>query len=787
MKIARRIRRERIVRRTLEISLGLLVISFLVSTPASAVKIGDSDAFSHSDSQTESSFSTRYAESSGYFSENLGQIPDTSIRYYARMLDGYIGLATDRISVWTSSMIRTDVLIFDDSQRDSPQAVEMVGHSTNYFLGDRGTFTDVKNYRKVLYSELWPGVDLLLTSPQTGVACELRIEDGIDCTRIADSLDESNSAMKSLIKHAALTIDRSIQFDLVDIVCSQYRVQQDSGLLFSMFLGGSDRDQAKAITRDGSGNLYITGLTSSLDFPVLNELMALQGDQDVFVTKINQSGGLVYSTYIGGSSATVGIIARDEGADIAVDVDGNAYVTGNTRSDDFPTVNAWDPDLTSGEYADDEGDAFLLKLNSTGNGIIYSTYFGGGSGDQGTSVVVDNVGNAYMSGSTRSDSFPLMNPIYDSNAGMHDGFIMCLSAAGDSLLFSTFLGGTGMDAVDDLALDSSGNLIATGYTGGGLSIIGQLFTTHAGGSDAFVVKIDSSWQVVYSTYLGGDGNDRGESVCVDDVGNVYVTGWTESANFPIENEVHETGTYDGAADCFVTIISETGSSLLLSTLFGGSGSDIGTSISVDVRGNVFIAGETASTDFPTSFPTEYEQYSGGTDAFILKMNLNYILYSTYVGGSDRDVAESIAVDSYNNTYICGYTRSADFPGPGLTDYVDGFDGFVFGIHLVDSPIRPPTDPSPRPSMEDMVLIVGATSSVVVMAVVVLFIRKLNQDRTQMAMDAAMDRIADPDWNYPGESPDGAEPIGPEPDWNYPGESPDGAEPIGPEPDWNYPG
>ncbi|MHA2064745.1 MAG: SBBP repeat-containing protein, partial [Candidatus Thorarchaeota archaeon] len=246
-------------------------------------------------------------------------------------------------------------------------------------------------------------------------------------------------------------------------------------------------------------NLYITGKTYSSNFPVFNAYdSTYNAGEDVFVTKMDQNGIIAYSTYIGGSVATMTSAQPHEiGNDITVDADGNVYVAGNTKSDDFPRVNPMfsypeNQSILRGEYNEAEGDAFVLKLNSTGH-IEYSTYFGGTNGDLATSIALDVAGNIYIGGRTSSDDLPLVNPIDTANnLGNYDGFISCISADGSTILFSTFFGGSQNEIVNDIAIDDSGSLIAIGNTLGGLSLINPIYSSYGGGGvyDAFVLKID---------------------------------------------------------------------------------------------------------------------------------------------------------------------------------------------------------------------------------------------------------------------------------------------------------
>jgi hypothetical protein len=244
---------------------------------------------------------------------------------------------------------------------------------------------------------------------------------------------------------------------------------------------------------------------------------------------------LSYSTYLGGRTA-------DDGYGIAVDAAGNAYITGNTTSSNFPTRNPLQPRLGSQQNFD----VYVAKLNSTGTALIYSTYLGGKQFDRGEGIAVDGAGNAYVTGITGSTNFPTKTPFQAQNAGGTDAFMAKLNATGSALLYSTYLGGSGRDNSHAIAVDSAGNAYVTGDTASADFRLANPFQSIlAGTTDAFVAKIDPSVagaaSLVYSTFLGGstDYNNKGLGIAVDSLGNAYVTGYTGS-NFPTTAGAYQT-------------------------------------------------------------------------------------------------------------------------------------------------------------------------------------------------------------------------------------------------------
>jgi hypothetical protein len=388
-----------------------------------------------------------------------------------------------------------------------------------------------------------------------------------------------------------------------------------SALVYSTYLGGSGGDGGYGIAVDSSGNAYITGQTSSTNFPTMSPLQPSIGGgyYDAFVAKLNATGSaLVYSTYLGGSGA-------DWGYSVAVDSSGNAYVTGYTGSANFPTMNPLQPASGSNGV---NGDAFLAKFDSTGSALVYSTYLGGSGFDEGLAVAADNFGNAYVTGLSDSTDFPTMNPLQPTCGGNGCAFVAKLNPTGSALLYSTYLGGSGGDAGQGIAVDSLGNAYVTGWTAStNFPTMNPLQPANAGGgADAFVTKLNPAGSaLVYSTYLGGSGTDFAVGIAVDSVGNAYVTGFTASTNFPTMSPL-QPSFGGGYYDAFVAKLNATGSALVYSTYLGGSLDDNGTGVAVDSSGNAYVTGYTLSTDFPTMNPLQPTNADGGRYvAFVAKI------------------------------------------------------------------------------------------------------------------------------------------------------------------------
>ena len=320
---------------------------------------------------------------------------------------------------------------------------------------------------------------------------------------------------------------------------------EGSALVYSTYLGGSydfcdgfgscASDDGLGIAVDTAGNAYVVGTTYSSSFPTVNAIQPmLRGFRDAFVAKLNAAGSaLVYSTYLGGSDVSwcdeegACYFRGDYAVGIAVDGEGNAYITGTTPSSDFPTANALQSTLAG------DSDAFVAKLNAAGSALVYSTFLGGSSREDGRGIAVDNSGNAYVTGRTDSSDFPVVNAAQPALAGYLDAFVTKLNPAGSTLVYSTYLGGSGSDAGYGVAVDSAGNAYVAGSTESLNFPTVNSLQSMGGFSDAFMTKLDAVGSaVVYSTYLGGAKEDDGLAIAVDVSGNAYVTGITYSANFP---------------------------------------------------------------------------------------------------------------------------------------------------------------------------------------------------------------------------------------------------------------
>jgi hypothetical protein len=321
-----------------------------------------------------------------------------------------------------------------------------------------------------------------------------------------------------------------------------------TALVYSTYIGGSGDEVGRGIAVDGSGNAYVTGTTSSTNYPVTPGAFQTTkgGGEDVFVTKLNATGtALVYSTYIGGSDS-------DGGYAIAVDGSGNAYVTGTTSSTNYPvTPGAFQ--TTNGGWGD--VDVFVTKLNATGTALVYSTYIGGSDNDYGNAIAVDGSGNAYVTGETNSRNYDVTPRAFQTtNGGYRDVFVTKLNATGTALVYSTYIGGGDNEVGFGIAVDGSGYAYVTGYTSSTDYDVtpGAFQTTKEGYWDVFVTKLNATGTaLVYSTYIGGSWYDEGYGIAVDGSGYAYVTGETDSPDYDVTPGAFQP-TNGGDWDIFVT-------------------------------------------------------------------------------------------------------------------------------------------------------------------------------------------------------------------------------------------
>jgi len=595
---------------------------------------------------------------------------------------------------------------------------ELPGYVNYYLPGCPEGITNLKTYRVVRVRDVYPGIDWVfrydadgnlhhefVIKPE-GNPDEIKLkvkwadvklsDDGSEIilsTPVGDVLDGSIYAYEGdkRVRVNYVFDDGLLAYDVRGWSRNENLViDPPLARLWATYYGGNDYDYPYSVATDPQGNVYVVGLTPSTDFPVYDPgggayfqgTIGSSNYYDAFILKFNSSGVRLWATYYGGSD-------WDVASSVATDSQGNVYVVGWTSSTNFPL---YDP--SGGAYFQGSlavgSDAFILKFNSSG-ARLWATYYGGSDNDYAISVATDPQGNVYVVGYTLSTDFPVYNPgggacYQGSKAGGYDAFILKFNSSG-ARLWATYYGGSDEDRAHSVATDPQGNVYVVGYTlstdfpvynpGGGAYYQGD----DSGHSDAFILKFNSSGARLWATYYGGVGyNDNARSVATDPQGNVYVVGWTASPDFPVYDPgggAYYQGSFAGFYDAFILKFNSSGVRLW-ATYYGGNDWDDAYSVATDPQGNVYVVGETWSTDFPVYDPGSGAYYqgskAGGYDAFILKFNSSGVrLWATYYGGSDWDEASSVATDPQGNVYVVGRTGSIDFPlyNPGGGAYYQG--------------------------------------------------------------------------------------------------------------------
>ena len=582
------------------------------------------------------------------------------------------------------------------------QAAEM-----NFFRGDSASWrTGVPAHKSIRYERLWPGIDLVLKAEGPHLKYEFRVAAGHDPNEIrffyegADTFVNEAGQIEVTTPVGGFVDERPYAYQVVAgerfAVPASYSETARSGdaaaygfqlgaydplypiiidpavLVYAGYIGGSAQDEAYGVDVDADGNAYIVGTTESseMTFPVTvgPQLTFDNRTSDVFVAKVDATGTrLIYAGYVGGTFF-------DHGEDIAVDSAGNAYITGWTRSNDFPAVGPRDSSHSGRK------DSFVAKISADGTQLIYSGYIGGNQEDEGHGIDIDGDGNAYLVGRTQSSqtTFPVLGgPDLTFNGGNSDAFVAKVDSGGE-LAYAGYIGGAAFDSGLGIVAGPQQNAFVTGYTKSTAEtfpVVGGPQPELSGAEDAFVSKVSADGRsLVYAGYLGGPLADRGHGIGIDAAGNAYIAGLTSSppdTNFPAT--VGPSLEFGGLVDAFVAKISADGGTVLYAGYIGGLTDDRANAIAVDALGNVFVCGSTLSDQqsFPVSVGPDLT-WDGGREAFVAKVNASGrgLDFATYIGDVGDERARDIAVDPRGTAYVVGGTSSpvAEFPtgGPDLS-------------------------------------------------------------------------------------------------------------------------
>ena len=662
------------------------------------------------------------------FIANVGQL-DPEVEFLVQGAQHDIFFTPDEI-VFSKFQVSNDetlshqvkVSFADSNPNPTIEAVAPLPGVANFITGDDPSqwHENIPTYQGIAYQNLYDGIDLIYRGDGGELKSEFIVNPGVDPGQIR--MNYQGSDRLNIREDGALVIEtpfgelvESAPYLYQDIngervtVTGAYQLYSNAQVGFTIgdydrshplaidptleyinYFGGSGSESANDIAVDESGNIYLLGSTSSTEFPGTNQTTSPRSGSKVFISKFSNNGTLLYTTLIGGN------LGSNSGQGIALDRNGNAYVTGYTNSSEFPTLNAFqstssrDPNILGGFV----GDAFITKLSNTGS-LVFSTLLGGMGNDAGNSIATDNNGNVWITGNTLSSDFPTLNAVQNTYGGsdqswldfqtpLGDAFVTKLSSEG-SLLYSTFLGGSAAESGRGIAVDSEGNAYVTGITSSdNFPLLNPLQSQRGGLEDAFITKLSPEGQLIYSTYLGGDRREGGESIAVDENQNIYITGTTNlfppprlqlgipPTNLSIPPESSNIGR---SLTAFVSKLSSDGNRLIYSTLLGASRDDTAREMVVDRNGHAYVIGTTNSAFFPTinAFQERFNNDPLGqpaepvlfpaTDAFVAKFSPdgNRLEYSSYLGGTGADRGNGIALDNAGNIYITGTTRSVDIP------------------------------------------------------------------------------------------------------------------------------
>jgi hypothetical protein len=603
----------------------------------------------------------------------------------------------------------------------------------SYFIGNDPAQwrSAVPVWRGARYVDLYPGVTLELSGAGRELAWRLSARPDADLTNVrlriegADSVALQDGRLLIAVAGGRLSLAPEASFPLpVEVAgaggaAGQLLIPADlpaaaapaaapsddpASLAYSTYLGpGGGDEMCDAIAVDNAGRAYVTGNTTSASFPVTPGAFdtTYTLGQEAFVARFNAAGSkLEYATFLGGSDWEY---ATPRCA-IAIDPAGRAYVAGETDSSDFPTTaGAYDTTFNGGNVA---GDAFVARLNATGTVLEFATYLGGSRDDDIAALALDDQGRAYVAGSTNSPNFPALNGPDATFNGDWDGFAARLSANGSALEFSTFLGGKGQDSATGIAVESSYRTSVVGLTASGdfPTTPGAFDRSFGAPSDAFLVRLSPSGGArEVSTFLGGQGSERGATLALDRTGRAYIALSTQSADVPTTPGALDTS-LGGSYDCYVARMSASASSLEYGTYLGGSGIECYgyTAIAVDRNGRAVVAGNVladSAADFPVTakaFDTSFND--GWDDAFVALLNASgsALEYSTFLGGKDDEGGRSVVLDAVGHAFVTGDTYSDNFPTTaGAFDLTSGWpdtrDHFISKLTVA----APPTVLAPR--------------------------------------------------------------------------------------------
>ncbi|MHA1908635.1 MAG: SBBP repeat-containing protein [Candidatus Thorarchaeota archaeon] len=625
------------------------------------------------------------------FFDNSGQILDTEVSYLASLSNGVVGLGPNGLTIWLHGGLIPIRISFEGNSLIEPKGQMKSNFQIAYIGNQNGQTKQTNTYSSILYENLWPDVDLsfqisrnclegnlLFGSQASRENIGLRIWDG----HISDTSGSNFSIISDNREPLELNLNQGFSDDLyfskiddssMSLIVSDNWNSGETTLDFSIvtaFLDETYLEDASSIAMDLEGNVYVAGTITFISETMLGVTTV---SSDCFVFKVSSDGSdILYATIIGGTE-------DDYAESLTVDTMGRVYLVGGTKSSDFPVVNPYSENI-GGSL-----DAFVLRLNDDGQTIDYATFLGGEDIDRAFGITVDASGQAIITGQTASRGFPTMNAIQSFHGGGYlDSFLTKLSAQGDSVIFSTYFGGSRSDFGRAVTVDSDGNIHVTGTTwSDDFRVYRASDYVYNGHQDCFVLKLSSSGSdLQYSTFIGGSWIDQGESISVDSDGIVHIAGTTFSNDFPVVDSYDST--YNGGGDCFIIRLDENSSTVSYSSFLGGESRDVASQLYIDSMSFVYIIGTTYSVDFPTT-NTHSSSNSVPPDCFVSKLTDTGqdLLFSTYIAGTGFDYGKSIFVSDEGYIYVAGSSNSTDLQesytyNASISEIYDSV--FVYKLH-----------------------------------------------------------------------------------------------------------
>jgi hypothetical protein len=644
------------------------------------------------------------------FEANQGQW-DSSVRYRARSGGLNLSLTQSGPVVAPANAPGLGISLAGSNPAPVIEGLDPLAARTDYFVGARaGWHTGIANYARVRYRAVYPGVDVVYYGNANRLEYDFVLDPGADPRAIrlefrgalglritpggdlavdtaAGTLIQQSPAIyqedpatgaRQTVSGRYVLLARNAVGVRLDRYDRKRKLVIDPIIVYSTYFGGTASDQINAVQLSSTGLLYIVGQTTTTDvadqttsvgFPVVNGAYASAnvGGIDAFLaiidTTANGNYSLVYSSYIGGGGTDIANC-------VAADANGNIYVGGNTNSADFPVAgNSFKTTAPASVYMS----AFVFELNPAiygASALLYSTYLGGTTGnDTLNGLTLDAAGNIYVIGAARSTDFPVTGSAFaTSQYGSQDAFVTELNPNSASLLYSTYIGGQSDDTgVGIVALGPPGQVyVAFNTQSVDFPMAGYSYDNVLSGAvDPVLGLMDltrsGAGSLVYATYFGGSDLDEVRGIAADAQGNLLVTGYTMSSDFPVTGDSVQS-VYGGNGDAFVSVVNPAAAGFILySTYLGGSDGDVGYAVAGDAAGGIYVTGYTLSGDFPTTINAPQQQWGQGIDAFVTKVARGVagaagLQYSTYLGGPNVNVGYALAVTYDGTAYVAGFTE-----------------------------------------------------------------------------------------------------------------------------------